>query len=727
MKIKKEENLNNIRLLISYGLIKNAQDILEKILNKDPNNLEAIEIACTIAINKGEIKKAINILKKSLLKDSKNFKILNNLGSLLTEDNQLNAALQVFNQALTVRNDFTELYNNRGIVYHKLGLYKDALDSYDKSINLNSNYAIAYLNKSNTLLKMRLLEESLVNINNAIKLKIDKLEEAYNIKGMIYYELNKYDESLSQLEIAIKINKYFPEPYNNLGNVFKVIHRLNEAEENYLKAISLKNNFAEAYANIGIIKRLKKEWGEALNYLNLALNLNTNLVNIYGLIIHTKMQLCDWNDLNIILEEAINKLILNRINFDCFPLLAVVDDPNLHKKIACLNTELLYPKNEVLGKVINNKKQKIKIGYFTSDFKEHPISYLVVDLFEKHDKNKFEIFGFYYGEPNDSSIKKRIEDNIGEIINIQKMSDKEVAILSRNMEIDIAIDLTGMTEEGRKGIFSYRVAPVQISYLGYLGSMGADYYDYIIADEIIVSKDDQRYYNEKIIYLPSYQVNDSNKIISNRKFTRHEFEIPENSFVYICLNSSYKITKDIFNIWTEILKSVPDSILIMYADNKVTINNINLELLKQGLSLERVKYFNYIKREEYIARYKIADLFLDTLPYNAGTTASDALRAGLPILTCMGKTFASRVCSSILNSINLNELICTTVEEYKNKAIKLGNDRNEINKIKEKLEINLYKTALFDTKKFTKNIENAYKQAYNKYLLGNSLDHIYVK
>lgn len=426
------------------------------------------------------------------------------------------------------------------------------------------------------------------------------------------------------------------------------------------------------------------------------------------------------------LEEVINKIIHKKIYLECFPLLAIIDDPILHKKLACTNTNLMFPKNEILGKLENIKKEKMKVGYYTSDFKEHPVSYLIVELFEKHNKNNFEIFGFFYGEPNDTSIRKRIEENMDGFINIQNMSDKEVAVLSRKMDIDIAVDLTGMTEAGRKGIFSYRVAPVQISYLGYLGTMGADYYDYIIADEIIIPKEYQQYYTEKIIYLPSYQVNDSKRFVSNYVLTRGELNIPDDSVVYICLNSSYKITKELFSIWIEILNLVPESFLILYVDNNITMNNINSEALKQGLPLERIKFLDYIKREDYFVRYKIADLFLDTIPYNAGTTASDALWVGLPVLTCMGKSFSSRVCSSLLNSIELNELICTSLDEYKRKAVNLGSNKLELNNIKEKLKNNIKTAMLFDSKKFAKNIEKAYNQAYYSYLLENKTDHIYI-
>jgi predicted O-linked N-acetylglucosamine transferase (SPINDLY family) len=351
---------------------------------------------------------------------------------------------------------------------------------------------------------------------------------------------------------------------------------------------------------------------------------------------------------------------------------------------------------------------------------------LTVELFELCDKKQFELIAFYSGVPDSSNIQNRISSAFDKFINTRLKNDQEIAELSRVMGIDIAVDLTGSTANERVGIFAYRAAPIQISYIGYLGTIGAEYYDYLIADKTIIPVKNQDYYAEKIVYLPSYQVNDSKRLISDKVFKKIELNLPVNGFVFCCFNNSYKIVPSTFEGWMKILNAVPDSILFLYASNKRAEVNLKIEAEKRGVSQNRIIFCNWIERSEYLARFKVADLFLDTLPYNAGTTASDALWAGLPVLTCMGESFASRVAASLLNAIELPELITTTQAEYEAKAIELGNNPAKLKAIKDKLERNRLTTALFDTPRFTKHIEAAYIKMYERYQADLPPDHIYI-
>jgi predicted O-linked N-acetylglucosamine transferase (SPINDLY family) len=303
------------------------------------------------------------------------------------------------------------------------------------------------------------------------------------------------------------------------------------------------------------------------------------------------------------------------------------------------------------------------------------------------------------------------------------MNDAEVARLSIKIGIDIAIDLTGNTENERIGIFSFRAAPIQVSYLGYLGTIGATYYDYLIADKVILPIKSQKYYSEKIIYLPNYQVNSKRKI-SDRVFSKVEFNIPEKSFVFCCFNNNYKITPSTFDGWMRILHAVPDSILFLYADNKWAEDNLKLESEKRGISKTRIIFGSYIEKSEYLARYKVADLFLDTLPYNAGTTASDALWAGLPVLTCLGESFASRIAASLLHALEIPELVTITQEQYEATAIELACNPEKLKKIKIKLEFNKKTTKLFDSQLFTNHLEDAFTLMYNIHQSGLPNQHI---
>jgi predicted O-linked N-acetylglucosamine transferase (SPINDLY family) len=303
------------------------------------------------------------------------------------------------------------------------------------------------------------------------------------------------------------------------------------------------------------------------------------------------------------------------------------------------------------------------------------------------------------------------------------MSDKEIAEFSRMLGIDIAIDLKGSTTDHRFGIFSYRAAPIQVSYLGYPGTMGAEYIDYLIADKTLIPDESQRFYTEKIAYMPhSYQVNDRSRVISDRVFTKQEVGLPDEGFVFACFNSNAKITPDVFDVWVQILQSVKGSVLWLFENNETAAQNLRKEAKKRGLDAERLVFAPNMELSEHLARHKLADLFIDTLPYNAHTTASDALWAGLPVLTCKGESFASRVAASLLNAIDMPELITSSHKEYEQLAIALGNDPQRVQAMKQKLENNKLTTPLFDSCLFTRNIENLYEQMWDKYLRETSTD-----
>jgi predicted O-linked N-acetylglucosamine transferase (SPINDLY family) len=307
------------------------------------------------------------------------------------------------------------------------------------------------------------------------------------------------------------------------------------------------------------------------------------------------------------------------------------------------------------------------------------------------------------------------------------MSDKAVAQLARELDIDIAVDLGGFTAECRTGIFAYRAAPIQMSYIGFLGTMGIEYMDYLLADKTIIPESLERYYFEKIVYLPSYQVNDRNRVISDRQFTRQELGLPERGFVFCCFNNNFKILPAPFDGWMRILKAVEGSVLFLYAENHWVQGNLIKEAEARGINGQRLVFGNRLSPDEYLARYRTCDLFLDTTPYNAGTTASDALWTGLPVLTLIGKSFASRVAASILNAIGLPELITDSQAEYEALAIELAHNPQKLGTIKRKLSQNRQSTRLFDTAAFTKNIETAYTKMYEQYQADLAPDHIFIQ
>ena len=388
-----------------------------------------------------------------------------------------------------------------------------------------------------------------------------------------------------------------------------------------------------------------------------------------------------------------------------------------------------YPFNAVLGPIQKRSgNQKIRIAYFSADFHNHATGYLMAELFELHDKNQFELVGFSFGPIAGDEMRQRIEKSFDQFIEVGNQSDMEIAQLSRDLNIDIAVDLKGFTQDSRTGIFANRAAPIQVNYLGYPGTMGADYMDYIIADKTLIPQEAQQAYSEKIAYLSgSYQVNDRKRFISDRQFTRQDLGLPENGFVFCCFNNNFKILPATFAGWMRILKAVEGSVLWLFQDNPWAVENLKQEALNHGVDPSRLVFAERMPLSEHLARHRQADLFLDTFPYNAHTTTSDALWTGLPVLTLMGNSFASRVAASLLNAIGLPELISNSQEEYEALAIELASNPQKLIALKQKLASNKLTTPLFDTPQFTKGLERAYVQMYERYQTDLPPDHLLVE
>ena len=353
---------------------------------------------------------------------------------------------------------------------------------------------------------------------------------------------------------------------------------------------------------------------------------------------------------------------------------------------------------------------------------------MIAQLFELHDKTRFEIIGFSFGPHNNDAMRVRLTAAFDQFIDVNALSDLAVAKLSRELAIDIAVDLKGYTQGGRPGIFALRAAPIQISYLGYPGTMAAEFIDYLIADFTLVPEHQRRQYAEKIIYLPnSYQVNDRTRPISEKVFTRTECGLPDAGFVFCCFNNNYKISPQVFASWMRILQQVPGSVLWLFQDNLEAVENLTATAVQQGVGAERLIFAERLPLPEHLARHRLADLFLDTSPCNAHTTASDALWAGLPLVTCLGEAFAGRVAASLLKAVGLPELITTGLVDYEKLAVALALNPEQLVNIRRKLSANRLNKPLFQTESFTRSIETAFMEIYDRYLNGLLPDDIVIK
>ena len=623
-----------------------------------------------------------------------NFDALNIIGVITGKENNHIEAINFFKKAQKIRPDNNLIHFNLANAFSESGNDLEAIKYYKIAIRLDKNHLGSCLNFGKSL-----------------------------------HQLQRYDDALSHYDQAIKLKPDFAEAYYNKGNTLKNLKRYDDALSHYDQAIKLKPNFAEAYYNKGNTLNDFKHYEEALFYYDQVIKLKPDYEYLPGTLLHTKMFMCNWQNFKVNVKSLSLQINENKKSSFCHPVLALTDSPPIQRKSSEIWVNDKYPFNSLLGPILKSRHQdKIKIGYYSQDFREHPVAYLLAELFELHDKNQFELFGFYFGPPDSSKIYKRLSSAFNQFIDVGLKSGKDVALMSREIGIDIAVDLSGFTYLARTDIFSYRAAPIQINYLGYPGTTGAEYIDYIIADLIIIPTESQQYYSEKVVYLPnSYQVNDRQRSMTDKIFTKDELGLPKDSFVFCCFNNNYKITPSTFDGWVRILKAVKNSVLWLLEDNPIAVLNLRKEAQFRGLDPNRLIFAKRIDQSEHLARHRAADLFIDTLPYNAHTTASDALWAGLPVLTCMGESFASRVAASLLKAIELPELITTTQEQYEATAIELATNPEKFKDIKNRLERNRLTTALFDTQRFTKHIQAAYKQMYERYHANLQPKNIYIE
>jgi len=634
----------------------------------------------------GQLDLAETYYKKLLNDLPENTVLLTNFGTLLFQKKKLDNGIKIIERSLKIDPNQPNALNNLGVVFLGLNRPAEALIRFDSAITIQANYAEAYSNRGNAL-----------------------------------KDLNRPKDALESYDYAISINPVYAKAHSNRGNILKVLNRLNEALESYNRAISLMPKYANAYFNRGDVLSKLNKIEQAIESYDKAISINPDIDFILGELLNAKMKLCIWDDFADQIIEIKAKTQNNKKVSYPFPMLSLVDDPKIHKRTAEIFIKDKYPQSNELLKIERySRHSKIKVGYFSADFNLHAVSILTAELYELHDRDKFEVHAFSFGPDTKDEMNLRVKSGVDSFHDVYSMSNKDIVMLSRSLEIDIAVDLGGHTQGSRTKIFAMSAAPIQVSYIGYLGTMGAYYYDYLLADLTIIPKDSQHYYTEKIAYLPSYQVNDSKRAHPDIVFTRKDLGLPEVGFIYCCFNNTYKITPKILDSWCRILKGSEGSVLIIYADNDLAKLNLIKEIILRGIDSARLIFGGRISMPEYLARYRVVDLFLDTHPYNAGTTASDALWMNLPVLTLIGHSFASRVAASLLNAVNLPEMITTSQEEYESLAIQLAKNPKKLKLIKEKLANNLKTCPLYNTPLFTKNLEAAFFKMFERY--HNELD-----
>jgi predicted O-linked N-acetylglucosamine transferase (SPINDLY family) len=617
-------------------------------------------------------------------------------------------AVASYDRAIALRPESPVAHHNRGTALAALQEYEAAVLSFDAAIAIAPKHATAHGDRANALRALGRYEAALAGVELAIACAADKAE-FYNLKGSLLSEMRQFPAAITAFQQAIALAPGFVAAHFNLGAVHLDLEQYQAAESCLSTVISLDPSHARAHRNRADALCEMGAFPEALAAYQEAIALDPDVKGLLGNRQHTRMQLCDWRDIDVALAEIAAGISRGATPASPFVVQTLFGSPALQKKAAeTWVREECQPSPAPWPTARPHRSEKIRVAYFSGDFRMHPVSVSMAEVFEGHDRTRYDVTAVSFGPDIRDELRQRLEGAFDRFIDVRDRSDREIVGLARELDIDIAVDLGGFTSYSRPNVFAGRAAPVQVSYLGYLGTMGAPFMDYLIADRTIVPERERRHYSEKILYLPSYQANASKRRIADRDFTREELGLPASGFVYCCFNNSYKIMPATFDVWMRILNKVPDSVLFLYSGHAEAERNLRREAQERGVDGARLVFGGRLEMPEYLARYRTADLFLDTLPYNAGTTASDALWAGLPVLTCLGESFSGRVAASVLNAVGMPELVTSTAAQYEQAATDLAADRQRILQIRRKLADNHSSALLFASAQLTRHLESAF-------------------
>jgi protein O-GlcNAc transferase len=639
---------------------------------------------------------------------AQNWVSMNALASSALQSGAFEEAIQRYSTLIELRPDFAEGHYKLGNAYNRLGRWSEALAGYDRAVALDPQYANAFCNRGTVLERLERWDEALTSYDRALALNPGDAFACYNRAGVLR-ELKRFDEAIAGYDQAIALNSGYVEAYVNRGHLLLKLSRQAQAAASYGKAIEL-SPYPTQPDPAGASAALRPEQ----RYLP-------------GLRRQALMQICDWQGMDTDLEQIAVGL-RNQLPVT-LPLaaLAMLPDPALHRAAAESWIREESPPDPALGAIPPRpRSSKIRVGYFSADFRTHPVAYLTAGLFEQHDRSRFELTAFAFGPEANDPMRARMSKAFDRFLDVGHRTDVEVANLARELGIDIAVNLNGITEFSRSRIFALRAAPLQLNYLGYPGTMGASFMDYLIADGTVVARARQRDYSERILYLPgSFMPFDSSYPIAARQFTRQELGLPDTAFVYCCFNNGFKLTPEVFGTWMRILARHPEGVLWLSHTNAVAVGNLRKEASQRGVDARRLIFAERLDSlPEHLARLRSADLFLDTFPYNAHATALDALWAGVPVLTYAGESFASRVAASLMSAVGLPELITGSLSEYEDLAVGLATDPERLRRIRAALAQNRSTTSLFDTARYVRNLEAAYETIYDRYLSGAAPEHV---
>ena len=623
-----------------------------------------------------------------------------------------------------------EFLNLYGFIFFNLKNFEQAIYIWKKVIAINPQFVSAVNNIGNAFSQINKFDEAIKYLEIALKINPDFFETHYSLSE-IFYKKGNFLLSLSHLNICLKLK---PNNLSTIRNKIQVLLKLNKKDE-LLKFLNNviphhPNNTELYYKKAYVLSELGMN-SQSLNTYKTILMIDPEYPFVLGNLVNDKLKDCNWYGLDVDLNDLKNKIIHDKEIADPLLISTLFDSSELLNKASKIWIKQFKTNDIQYTPRIYQKKTKIKIGYFSADFRDHPVGHLIVKMLETHDKSKYEIYGFYLGNKHKDKdvFHLRIKKAFTKFYDVSKMTDEEIIALSENLNIKIAIDLMGHTggHDSRFGIFLKKLAPIQINFLGYPGTSASDKIDYIIADKTVIPEKNKKFFSEKIIYLPnSYQPSEKNRTLSEKIFSKKNLNLPEQDFIFCCFNTNKKILPNTLKLWAEILNQIPKSVMWLISSNQEAKKNLIKEFENRNIESKRIIFCNKVPISEHLVRIKHADLFLDTFPYNAHTSCSDSIWSGLPVLTLEGDSFQSRVASSLLKTTGLNELIAKSEKEYVEKAVYIAKNNQYLNQLKNKLLVSKDSNPLFDNESFTRNIEKAYSVVFEKYINETEPEDIYL-
>lgn len=670
--------------------LEEAERMYTLIIRAEPKCFDALHLLGVLKAERGFQDEAERLIRKALVVNPRSAEALNNRANVLQSLRRYDEALTSCEKALQIKPDYAEALSNRGNILHDLRRHDEALESFEKALAIRPDYAKALANRSEVLRDLNRFEESLASCDQALEIRPD-LAEALNNRGIALHELKRHADSLASYDRALAIRPDYTRAHANRARVLHDLGRHDEALASFVRALTVRSGAVDP-----IRGQIHSE------YLSL------------------KRQVCDWTGYREDRDQLIKAIDVGATPVLPFVVLDWLDDPARQRRAARHLIDGLKPdRRRVFPERARATHEKIRLGYLSPDFRDHAVAHLTAELFELHDRESFELYAFSFGSDDRSDIRKRLSRSFDRFIDVRQVSDLDVARQIRSLKIDVAVDLGGLTQGARPAVLAYRPAPVQINYLGYPGTMGADFIDYIIVDPFIVPADQQEQFSERLVHLPEcYQANDRQRPIAKRIPTRAECGLPERGFIFACFNNSLKLTPEMFDVWVRLLRAVSGSVLWLLGSNDPVRRNLRKEAEAREVSSDRLVFAERRPLAEHLARLRLADLFLDTLPYGAHVTASDALWAGLPVLTCTGRSFAARVAGSLLRAVGLPELVTESLAEYEALALKVARDPRLLDALRARLADNRSTAPLFDSVRYCHHLEYAYREMYDRWQRG---------